>query len=558
MALLLLGSMGSLSWMVGASMSRQLAAEQGRALHNLGRGIASLMGQGLDERLDEIARLAEGDLYPYAAGPRTIDDRSLDRIAANRAHYSWIGMARTDGQVLAATRHMLVGQSVAERPWFRHGLQAPYTGDVHKAKLLAAMLPPAADGAPPRFIDFAAPLTDGNGRVVAVIGAHVNWDWGREIIALLRSNDARQHGVRVYIVDATGNAILLPLDAPSDDTVPQLDRAAHAPALLEWPDGTDYLTAVTPVEANAGPNRLGWKVVVRQPASEALRPAYAAQRVVWWSGLGLSLLAAVLAWWMAGNLSRPLTALHAAARRIGAGETDVQLPAPSGASEVRSLNAALTTMMATLATRERSLRTANETLEARVAERTQALADANAELTLLARRDALTGLPNRRAADERLQSEVARHRRSQLPLALLVLDIDHFKRVNDQHGHAVGDTVLAEVAQVLQRTLRTTDFVARTGGEEFIVLLPDTDAAGGLLAAEKLRAAVQAHPIAAVGTVTVSVGLATRAEAFRDAAAATHAADVALYSAKRSGRNRVVRFDEAAQISDSLLDALGT
>ncbi|URI07186.1 diguanylate cyclase [Aquincola tertiaricarbonis] len=556
MATLLALTTSSLSWMLGAAMSHQLAAEQGRALDNLARGIAAVMAEGMDTRLGEIARVAQGGLLPMVRsdGSLAVTDADLDRIAANRTHYSWIGVARPDGVVVAATGHLLVGANVSERPWFAHGLQGLYTGDVHKAKLLAAMLAPSADGSPPRFIDFAAPLTDPQGRVVAVIGAHVNWDWGREVISLLRTGDARQQGVRVFVVDAEGQAILHPPDADRALT-PALETLQAGPRVLEWQDGTDYLTAAISVHPQSRTNQLGWRVVVRQPAAVALAAAYEAQRVVWWSGLVVALLAAAVAWWAAGSLSRPLTAIHEAALRIGAGEADVRLPTPSGASEVRGLGTALAGMMATLAAREASLREANETLEARVAERTQALAHANAELNQLARRDALTGLPNRRAADERLASELSRHRRNHQPLTLLGIDIDHFKRVNDTHGHAAGDATLVQVAQLLQRTLRSTDFVARTGGEEFLVLLPETDTEGGQQVAEKLRAAVEALTLETVGSVTISVGMTNRAHTYRDGAAATHAADVALYAAKRGGRNRVVAFEDASRITDSVLDA---
>lgn len=543
----------SLSWMLGEAMSQRLAAEQGRTLQNLARGVAAVMADGMDTRLAEIARLAHGGMTPLQRrdGRLSIGDHELERVAANRSHYSWIGVARADGEVVAATGHMLVGSSVAERPWFVQGLKGAFTGDVHKAKLLAALLPPATDGSPPRFVDFAAPLTDAQGRVVAVVGAHVNWEWGREVISLLRSSDARQLGVRVFVVDAVGQVILAPPDAPDAPPPPLL----ATPRVVPWDDGTDYLSASADVHPSARSNQLGWRVVVRQPAAVALAPAYEAQRLVWWSGLLVALLAAAVAWWAAGSLSRPLTAIHEAALRIGAGDTAVQLPAPDGASEVRGLGSALSGMMATLAAREASLREANETLEARVAERTQALAQANAELNQLARRDALTGLPNRRAADERLDSELGRHRRNHQPLTLMGIDIDHFKRVNDRFGHAVGDKVLQQVGVLLQQTLRSTDFVARVGGEEFMVLLPETDADGGLQVAEKLRAAVEALVLPTVGSVTISVGLTHRIHGHRDAAAATHAADVALYAAKRGGRNRVVAFEDASRITDSVLDA---
>tara|TARA_B100001105_G_scaffold88429_1_gene70213 strand:+ start:292 stop:2004 length:1713 start_codon:yes stop_codon:yes gene_type:complete len=556
MATLLALTTSSLSWVLGAAMSNHLAAEQGRALHNLARGVAAVMAEGMDTRLGEISRLAQGAVVTLVRpdGSLRVTDQDLDRVAANRSHYSWIGVAHPDGEVVAATGHMLVGSSVAERPWFAQGLKTAYTGDVHKAKLLATLLPPATDGSPPRFIDFAAPLTDAQGRVVAVVGAHVNWDWGREVISLLRTGDARQMGVRVFVVDAGDQVILGPTDAP-DALPPALAPLLAGPRVAEWADGTDYLTAATPVQPHARSNQLGWRVVVRQPAAVALAPAYEAQRLVWWSGLLVALLAAAVAWWAAGGLSKPLTAIHDAALRIGAGEPDVRLPEPGGASEVRGLGTALARMMAALAAREASLREANETLEARVAERTHALAQANAELNLLARRDPLTGLPNRRAADERLGSELGRHRRNHQPMTLMGIDIDHFKRVNDSFGHAAGDMVLVQVAQLLQRTLRTTDFVARVGGEEFMVLLPETDAEGGLQVAEKLRGAVQALVLETVGSVTISVGMTHRAHTHRDAAAASHAADVALYAAKRGGRNRVVAFEDASRITDSVLDS---
>ena len=126
-----------------------------------------------------------------------------------------------------------------------------------------------------------------------------------------------------------------------------------------------------------------------------------------------------------------------------------------------------------------------------------------------------------------------------------MIDVDHFKRVNDQHGHAVGDQVLQRVSQCLRAPLRESDFVSRFGGEEFLVLLPHTDEAGACLVAEKLRQAVENAPDPTAGLVTISVGLAMSDPAQDDQDAAVQMADARLYGAKQGGRNRVVHRDPA-------------
>lgn len=154
--------------------------------------------------------------------------------------------------------------------------------------------------------------------------------------------------------------------------------------------------------------------------------------------------------------------------------------------------------------------------------------------------DALTGLANRRAADERVVAECARAHRSGEPLSVLMLDLDYFKRINDSHGHAAGDVVLVAVAQVLREELRGIDLAARYGGEEFLAVLPATGARGALDVAERLRTRIAGLRMDYEGCeqrVTTSVGVATLA-ASEIAAALLERADAALYAAKAAGRNR--------------------
>jgi diguanylate cyclase (GGDEF)-like protein/PAS domain S-box-containing protein len=163
-----------------------------------------------------------------------------------------------------------------------------------------------------------------------------------------------------------------------------------------------------------------------------------------------------------------------------------------------------------------------------------------AQLAQKALTDPLTALPNRRAYDAELARVAARSRRSKAPTSVGVADIDHFKAVNDTYGHPVGDLVLCEVGKAIERAARGTDFVARTGGEEFGMLFPATSIDMAHFVAERMRKAVEeasvTTPDGACIRVTISIGLAAVAAAPEQALAA---ADAALYQAKQRGRNRV-------------------
>jgi diguanylate cyclase (GGDEF)-like protein len=160
------------------------------------------------------------------------------------------------------------------------------------------------------------------------------------------------------------------------------------------------------------------------------------------------------------------------------------------------------------------------------------------ELSRLALTDELTGLANRRAFRSTLASEMARSERTRRPVCLLMLDLDHFKRVNDTLGHGAGDAVLASMGELLSSGMHRSgiDVAARIGGEEFAIILPETDEEGGTFAAERLRIAVMSR--AAAILTTVSIGVAA-SHAGDDPDSLLRAADKALYSAKALGRNRV-------------------
>ena len=198
-----------------------------------------------------------------------------------------------------------------------------------------------------------------------------------------------------------------------------------------------------------------------------------------------------------------------------------------------------------LAQRNRELERLNHSLEQAVSRRTQELAEANARLAQLAVTDGLTGLYNHRHFHERLTLEVERSGRNGSPLALFMIDVDHFKKYNDRNGHPAGDEVLRQLSRLLAEGRRVNDFCARYGGEEFAVVLIDTPKLAAYQLAEKLRERIVGHAFPKGehqpgGHVSVSVGVAAFPEDAPDAEALVRSADEALYKAKHAGRDRVV------------------
>jgi diguanylate cyclase (GGDEF)-like protein len=197
-----------------------------------------------------------------------------------------------------------------------------------------------------------------------------------------------------------------------------------------------------------------------------------------------------------------------------------------------------------LASRNLELEGMNHSLEQAVGRRTRELAEANARLAQLAVTDGLTGLYNHRHFHERLALEVERAGRSGLPLSLFMIDVDHFKRYNDENGHPAGDEVLRQLARLFADGRRVNDFVARYGGEEFAVVLVDTPKLVAFQLADRLRGRVAAHtfpsPTHGTATLTVSLGVAALPDDANDAEGLVRAADSALYKAKGAGRDQVI------------------
>ncbi len=215
----------------------------------------------------------------------------------------------------------------------------------------------------------------------------------------------------------------------------------------------------------------------------ALQPAYALRTRLLTLGLVAALAFSLVALWLARSFSRPIEQLATCCAPDRGGRKQRPLShVDHRLAEVQQLSQSLQSMTTVLLAHERELAAANQTLETQVLQRTEALETANLELERLATHDPLTGVHNRRHFDARLLECFQTSQRTGTGFAVLLLDVDHFKQVNDTHGHTAGDTVLQRLAHLLGENTRSVDFVARYGGEEFVVLLPHTPGGEGSMA----------------------------------------------------------------------------
>jgi diguanylate cyclase (GGDEF)-like protein len=245
---------------------------------------------------------------------------------------------------------------------------------------------------------------------------------------------------------------------------------------------------------------------------------------------GLTLLVGVIAYWMGRSIVTPLSSLIAAADGIARGDLTVRLRgAPAG--EIGHLTRVFNMMTDRLRRSHAEVQAASHALQVQ-----------NHLLEMLAVTDSLTGLYNRKKLDDILADQFARFRRNHRPFAILMLDLDNFKSINDNYGHAAGDDVLANVAAILKQSVRNIDYVVRYGGEEFVVVLVETALDAALDIAERIRSVVEIPRVGASNkliSITVSLGVTHSRDGDDGPEEALARADHALYEAKRAGRNQV-------------------
>ncbi|NCP65608.1 MAG: diguanylate cyclase [Paraglaciecola sp.] len=532
--LLLIGSLlFSYLYYQASDKIRQASSD---ALVSIGRTNANALAATLKEREREIILLSKRPVFSQQEVNTASIQSIFELLQSSNPHYVWIAFVDPDGKVLVSFNDLLLGDYVSARPWFVQAQHAPYLGDVHEAVLLAKQLQVKNTDEPLRFVDFAAPVFNANHKLLGVVAIHADWSWVKVVLQGSLPHDAKEQGLEVYIANAQ-QQLLYPYASISQLSLPKALPASGDSDVIRWPDGAEYVTSSFDVNV---PNsaQLAWKIVVRQPVEKALAAALELRTTMLWMGSLAVILILSVTYRLASQMSRPIEQLARVANLIQAGNERAKFDISSNLQEVKSLSASLQGMTSNLLSRRQALSEINSKLEEKVQERTAALEEANLQLQRLSRRDGLTGLQNRRAAEEALQHEFLVLKRSGTRFSVLILDVDHFKQVNDKFGHLVGDAVLIDIAKLIQSSVRQTDLAARFGGEEFLVLLPDT-IESAIKVAEKIRLSIEAQTFPEVGRVTVSIGVSGARRADESQDEVVHRADMALYEAKRAGRNQV-------------------
>ena len=479
--------------------------------------------------LEPMQRLWQGD-------PNEL--RSALEALQRNFEFTWIGFADLNANVVASTGGLLQGKSVLERPWFKQGLEKVVVGDVHEAILLSSLLTQRANNEPYRFVDIALPVRDASGKVIGVLGGHLDWSWASNLIKDVEANDG-DTDTRLSILSKGGMVLV----GPKKETI-RYDGDELAGILndrdgtfRETVDGQQMLTAFHVGNGYRDYQGLNWIVTASQPASVALKAAISSAQTILAIGAATALIALSLAVLVARRIAGPIIALTQEADRIGRAHGPTMLARQSGSVEVVQLSRALRSLLRRIGHAEERTKEA----ELRASENAMQLQEDMLKLRQLAETDYMTGLMNRRSFLAVADDAVAFSRRYKRSMATLMIDIDHFKKINDTYGHAAGDDAIKHVAEIVSQSIRTTDKAARFGGEEFVVLLREIDQETAVLLADRIRASIESSVVRHGDTViplTVSVGLALFDDDDRDVQDVIERADQGLYVAKKTGRNR--------------------
>jgi diguanylate cyclase (GGDEF)-like protein len=457
---------------------------------------------------------------------------SFDRLNASFPDYTWLAFVSKDGVVVAASDGFRENENVAEEAWFLKGLQGSAIEDAPDFAALEVAVSSGKDVAV-SFVKFAFPVYNYNNELAGVLVAAIHWREIEEIRSAMERN-----GDEIVVVTRAGEVLLgskeLRKHYPSAQ-IANLRRTKHD-VFVDRSAGREMLSGYSAMDGHRDFPGMGWGVIARRSSETA----FAAMGQMFWTIVGIGTVVAILGILLAGviakRVSGPITELTKAADRIGRDNGVTSLPRLRGSSEVIHLSTSLRSLLLRIGFVERMTQQA----EAKAAEEAKKFESDIASLRKLAETDPLTNLMNRRAFMGAASDAMRYYQRYGRAIATLIVDIDHFKRVNDQHGHAAGDAVIRRIGELIAQTLRETDKVARFGGEEFVVLLREVSEHDAHELAERIRLIIAESAIPFDGkelSVTVSIGCAAITAHDRDVEELIERADRALYAAKGAGRN---------------------
>jgi len=397
-----------------------------------------------------------------------------------------------------------------------------------------------------------------------VLGVVIPIKDNNEIIGIIKSNvniqgpltDVVQkytlrHSGKMKIVRTGGLIVaehnVTPLSTRADDTLVEILRKKENGSAIIAENNESQLVAYSPVPITMGTEQFAfggsqesldhikgntgeaWHIVVTRSQIEIMEAAHKHTLAIIFVGIFITFLTASVALLLGRWATRTIIELANASQLIGDGHLETRVAVHSN-DEIGALAKSLNLMAENL----QNTMTSRDKLLYEIEQRQKV----EEKLRHLSTIDELTGVYNRRAFNDKLHANIGRAKRYNEPLSILIIDIDYFKVINDSHGHDVGDLVIKDLACVANESIRQEDMLARWGGEEFVILLPQTGKDSALLFAERLRKKISEHDFPQVKQITVSIGLAEFQADDTPDSFVKHA-DVALYQAKDGGRNIV-------------------
>jgi diguanylate cyclase (GGDEF)-like protein len=511
------------AWIAYSHLKQSVNGKVAQEVASASKQSAHAVGLWLKERLVELRVFASSyevteniDASQRRGTTGTRQRRLNDYLNSVRERFGeYVELMVVDpkGKVIATSARQI--RQVQMPPHWANDVldDEPALGDPYRDENLGATL-----------VVVAVPIHVQNGRYLGALTAKISLGTVDQMFRQYSPSDSG----RIFLVttdsEASGNIVSgrgsgIPLPAPA------LQDLIAADTTLATYRSYDGQRVVGSLYREPG---LRWAVVAEEPATAAFRQVTRLRRLMLLLPSALLAGIGLIAYFLGLLIVRPLDRLTKGAAKVAAGDLDVDLPVHSG-GEVGYLTKMFNTMVVRLREGREALDAANETLRRK-----------NEELERLSVTDGLTGLYNRRRLMETLTDETRRSQRLKHTFAVLMVDVDHFKKYNDSFGHQAGDTVLTKVAALLREATREVDFVARYGGEEFLILLPETGMGEALDIAERIRTRIAAEVFHG-RHMTVSIGVSEFPLHGENADQVVGAADEALYEAKREGRDKVRR-----------------